>query len=186
MVDKKNKIYIRKSVANQANIDFTTMSYTPPSFPKSHVTTTHTMPVIKDQKLTEISLDKYGPPGVIIDQNLQIIHFHGQTGPYIEPTTGSASLNLLKMARQELLPELRSAAYQAIKEHCSVRKERIHMLVNKDSYLNLQILPLPASKDTFTRNYLVLFEPSTEKPTQQTGLQPKQIAKTPRIYALKY
>jgi two-component system, chemotaxis family, CheB/CheR fusion protein len=187
LVDKKNKIYIRKSMTSQTNIDFTTLTYTPPTFPRAHLTTTHTLPAIEVRKLAEnIILDKYGPPGVIIDQNLQICHFHGQTGPYIEPSTGAASLNLLKMVRQELLLELRSAVYQAIKEHCSVRKERVRMKHN-DGYrdINLQILPLPASKDTLTQNFLILFELGAETLIRQTRLQPETDSKNAKDLRIK-
>lgn len=48
VVDKKNKIYIRKSLASNANTDFTTPSYTPPSISKSHLATTSTLPASDD------------------------------------------------------------------------------------------------------------------------------------------
>ena len=35
---------------------------------------------------------KYGPPGVVVDANLQIVRFRGQVGPYLEPAPGEPSL----------------------------------------------------------------------------------------------
>ena len=43
--------------------------------------------------------------------DLQIVQFRGQTGPFLEPAPGEASLNLLKMAREGLLYGLRTAVH---------------------------------------------------------------------------
>jgi len=40
---------------------------------------------------------RYEHSGVIVDENLQILHFRGDTSPYIAPASGAASLHLLKM-----------------------------------------------------------------------------------------
>ena len=55
-------------------------------------------------------LDRYAPPGVVVDADLQIVQFRGQTGAFLEPAPGEASLNLLKMAREGLLYGLRTRA----------------------------------------------------------------------------
>ena len=104
---------------------------------------------------------------------MQILHFRGQTGPYIEPSAGSASLNLLKMARQDLMLELRTAVQQAIKERSEVRKEGVRMRQNGGyRSINLQVLPLPAV-DAAKPNYLVLFESgSAAAVVPPTGLLP--------------
>ena len=126
-------------------------------------------PVIKIQQDAEnLILEKYGPPGVIINQDMQILHFRGQTGPYIEPSAGSATLNLLKMARQDLVLELRAVVQQAIKEHSAVRKEKVR-IPEDGGYrsINLQVVPLPGVDSTTPPNYLVLFEPGSEAGTAQ-------------------
>ena len=50
---------------------------------------------------------------MIVDDDLQIVQFRGQTGPFLEPAPGEASLNLLKMAREGLLYGLRTALHEA-------------------------------------------------------------------------
>ena len=116
-IDRKNKIYSHKSITIQTNFDFPATAYTPPPLSESHFAAMHISLGVEVRKLVEnLMLDNYGPPGAIIDQNMRMLHFYGQAGLYIQPSAGVASLNLLKMIRQELLPECRSAAYQAIKE----------------------------------------------------------------------
>ena len=46
---------------------------------------------------------------VTINESMQILHFHGQTSLYLEPPSGEASLNLLRVAHQSLLFSLRKA-----------------------------------------------------------------------------
>ena len=64
-------------------------------------------------EVNRIINDRFAPPGVVVDADLQIVQFRGQTGPFLEPAPGEASLNLLKMAKEGLLYGLRSALHAA-------------------------------------------------------------------------
>jgi hypothetical protein len=57
------------------------------------------------------------PPSVLINADLQILQFRGPTGGYLEPPTGKASFEVLKMARQGLMLPLRAAINKAKKEN---------------------------------------------------------------------
>ena len=162
LLDKKNKIYTRKSLLSRPGADFIAAPYATSTFATTHAAQKPFSPAIRIQQEAEnLILEKYGPAGVIINQDMQILHFRGQTGPYIEPSAGSASLNLLKMARQDLALELRAAVQQAIKERSAVRKEGVRMReADGDHSVNLQVLPLPAA-EAGKPNYLVLFEPGS-------------------------
>jgi two-component system CheB/CheR fusion protein len=46
-----------------------------------------------------IVLARYGPPGVVVNEQLDIVQFRGDTSPFLTPAPGAASLNLAKMAR---------------------------------------------------------------------------------------
>jgi len=58
-------------------------------------------------------LKRYTPASVVVNQDLDILQFRGATGPYLEPSPGKASLNLLKMARPGLGFELRNIVHKA-------------------------------------------------------------------------
>jgi two-component system CheB/CheR fusion protein len=50
------------------------------------------------QKVAErMLLARYAPAGVIISGDLNVLHFRGRVSRYLEPNTGKANLNLLKM-----------------------------------------------------------------------------------------
>lgn len=160
LVDKKNKIYLKKSVATRLAYDFNSSPHLAPLAGEESAEATRLSPALNLQQEAEnMILANYGPPGVIINQELQILSFRGQTGPYMEPAAGSASLNLLKMARQDLVMELRSVVHEAIKEHRSVRKEGVRIQQQDSDYrlVNLQVMPL-ASAQAAEPYYLVLFE----------------------------
>lgn len=184
LMNRKSKIYCRKPQDNPTCIHITDTSEASPLHPEFHSAKSLLPPAIELRRLAEsMILDKYGPPGVIIDQNMQILHFQGQVGSYIDPSSGSASLNLLRMARQELLIELRIAVNEAMKKHCSVRKEGITLTANGNlSNVNLQIipLPLPEHSNIATKSYLILFERGTEKLTRKKRIKPAVDSKNPK------
>ncbi|HUX89931.1 MAG TPA: chemotaxis protein CheB [Gallionellaceae bacterium] len=160
LVDKKNKIYLKKSVALRMAYEFNATPYVAPTGGMETIASGRQSPALNlQQEADNLILANYGPPGVIINQELQILNFRGQTGPYIEPAAGSASLNLLKMARQDLVMELRSVVHEAIKEHRPVRKDGVRIQQQDGAYrlVNLQVMPL-APANAAESFYLVLFE----------------------------
>ena len=65
------------------------------------------------REVDRVVVSRAVPSGVVIDKNLEILQFRGDTGRYLKPAPGIASLNLLKMAREGLLTELRNAVTEA-------------------------------------------------------------------------
>src|SRR5262245_44292576 len=103
-----------------------------------------------------VVLDKYGPPGVVVDTNFEIVHFRGHTGPYLESPSGEPSLNVLKMARGGLLYPLRAALNQARRKRRAARKENVLIQRNGEwRGVNLEVLPPVTSRGEY---FLILFE----------------------------
>ena len=61
--------------------------------------------------------------GLVVNNDLQILHFRGDTSPYLRPVPGKATFQLLRMLREELVLELRGAINKARKTGASVKKE---------------------------------------------------------------
>src|SRR5262249_54093557 len=110
------------------------------------------------QKITDhILLNRFVPGSVLVNDQLEIIQFIGQTGRYLDPTPGDATLNLLKLVKGGLQLELR-LAFQRLKRTGTVRKEGV--LIQLDGNINtanFEIIPVKNApgKD---RYYLVVFE----------------------------
>ena len=109
-----------------------------------------------EREADRITVHQFAPPGVLIDADLQILQFRGPTDAYLEPPTGKARFDLLKMAREGLMLPLRAAINRAKKENQTTRKENVPIRRNdKIRSVNVEVVPL---KNLPERRYLVLFE----------------------------
>ena len=73
----------------------------------------------------QIVLGRFAPPGVLINEAMEIIQFRGRTYSFLEPAPGEPSRNLLTMAPFGVSQALRDAISEAKRLHCPVRRERI-------------------------------------------------------------
>ncbi len=114
-----------------------------------------------------IVLNRFAPPGVLVNADGTILQFRGQTGPYLEPAPGEASLNVLKMAREGLSVDLRTALHDAVKRNTGLRREGLRVK-SSEGYraLNLQVLPVPGGSPV-DPCYLVLFEDAAAHKTPE-------------------
>ncbi|MDO6428981.1 chemotaxis protein CheB [Flavitalea sp. BT771] len=117
----------------------------------------------------EVLLSKYVPPGVIVNEEMEIVQFRGATGMWLEPSPGKPSSHLLKMAREGLAFELRNALHKAKKSKEEVVKENIPLqFAGREHLVTIEVIPLP---ETIEPYFLVLFR-DTSAPGDSTG-EPK-------------
>jgi two-component system CheB/CheR fusion protein len=117
-----------------------------------------------------IVLSQYAPAGLIVNENLHILQFRGQSSPYLSPPPGQASLGLLRMVRPEFAVELRTALHHAKKQEIAVRKEGIR--VERDGHLwDVCLEVVPIKGDLGERFFLVLFQetPAREPASPEAG-----------------
>jgi two-component system CheB/CheR fusion protein len=156
IVDKKNRIYKSKITAS-SRINFNFIKSTQVSEPiylaKRPEVSEVPVEVNLEQIADQVVLSRYAPAGVMINSELEILQFRGNTSPYLEPSPGKASLNLLKMVRLELRLELRSAIYSAKEKDLPITKDGIEM--SQGILVKLDVIPLRANSDQY---FLVLFE----------------------------
>jgi two-component system CheB/CheR fusion protein len=110
------------------------------------------------QEMSQLLLSRYAPPGVVVDEEMRILQFRGQTGDYLAPAPGEASLSLFKMLREGLLGSTRSAIQEARKKNGEVRRNGI--AVKSDGKIrktDVVVVPIPSDG---SRHFAVLFEPS--------------------------
>lgn len=70
-------------------------------------------------------LTQFAPATAFINEDFEIIHTRGNVSRYLKLATGRASLNILKMAREGILLDLRNALGKAKKDNTPVHKQRI-------------------------------------------------------------
>lgn len=105
--------------------------YLPKVLPSKHKIKTNPSEVIKRSAGKRIGItnttanngtlashfSKYVPAGVIINSHQDIIHFEGDTSPFLLSSTGKPDLNIYQMIRPELEFDFRTALREAIKNH---------------------------------------------------------------------
>ena len=127
-----------------------------------------------------ITLNRFTPPGVLVNADLQILQFRGATGAYLEPPAGKASFDVLKMARPGLMLALRAAINQAKKDNKTARRDHIRLTQNGETRMvNVEVIPL---KNVRERCVLILFEDveQAERSRAPSRDQPQGAVRTAR------
>ena len=158
-VDKKHKIFVKKGVASRLHYDFSANRYPREAGVADRATepSETSLDLDRQHEADRVVLKAYAPPGVVINENMEILQFRGAIGPYVEPTPGRATLHLLKIAKKEFVAELRAAVDQAKKSHSPVKRKSVEFKRNgQPKSVNISVEPLGSS--TESRRYLILFE----------------------------
>ncbi|HEV2749190.1 MAG TPA: chemotaxis protein CheB [Gemmatimonadales bacterium] len=105
-------------------------------------------------------LQRYGPPSVVINENMEIVSFRGDTSPYLLAAPGAPPRQLLKMAHGTLAAILRSTIGEAKKLDKAVQRKDLR--VESEGWsknFNLDVMPITSSHGT-ERLWKVLFHES--------------------------
>jgi two-component system, chemotaxis family, CheB/CheR fusion protein len=175
-VDKKNRIYQKKN--------------TPARLPALLVSSDHRLLRSTDAKaarkpepasliekeIDRLLLNRFVPASIVVNEHMEIVHFRGKTGPYLEPATGQPTFSLSKMAREGLLVDLRAALTRAKKKNATVRQTGVRVRSNSHTReVNLEVSPL-RRRGPGERFYLIVFQEAA--PAQRLGKQKTRVRAT--------
>jgi two-component system, chemotaxis family, CheB/CheR fusion protein len=156
LLDRKTKIYTKKNVAPQVGLESsfgTSPRGEPPQQPSAAPKPKLSLQTLVDRRVIEL----YGPPGVVVNEDLEIVQFRGHTGPFLDPVPGTATLNLLKLARFDLHIELKKALEKARSQYQRVTTEIRYLGDDKGSDLRLDVSPIQ-DPESNARCFVVLFD----------------------------
>jgi len=161
LLDKRYKLYAKKlSTEHGSDVEFPIGNYTHAQPPRAKAPPAEPRPASIQSEANHIILSRYSPAGVVVDDDLQIVQFRGQTGKFLEPPPGDPSLNLLKMVREGLLYGIRTAVHEARKLGESVRREGLRVRTNGGmTAVTVEVVPMRGVPGE--RHFLVLFEEET-------------------------
>jgi two-component system CheB/CheR fusion protein len=122
VIDKQGRIFAKSDVVRGRKLpDFLTQ-------PASDRMVTHSFPSrAQIDKHLDINGEadlavnaKFMPPGVVIDQQMDVLRFRGDTSAYLTNPPGEQTSSLFKMCRRGLLVELRTAIHEATETNQAV------------------------------------------------------------------
>ena len=126
---------------------------------------------IKETDFAELTkralLQSYAPASVVTNIKGDILFVHGDTGKYLRPAPGQASLNVIEMAREGLQLELRTAIHNATENNLPTLNQAASFGNHGDYHsVSFSVRPLPYP-DANNSLLLVSFQDvATVKPAQ--------------------
>ena len=163
LVDKKNEIYTKEAKPSPHAVDFIPQRGLELSrfgtTARAGIGANFNADILK--MADRIILSTYAPAAVVIDHNFLVQQFRGRTDLFLEHIPGPATLNLIQLARPNLVSDLRTTIRRAIKTDKPARTERAKVTLQGKNYeINIQAVPfkVPGSEKSW---FLVIFDEST-------------------------
>ena len=106
-----------------------------------------------------LALAEYAPPGVVIDDKLNIVEVRGRTAPYLELSPGEPTQNLLKLAREGLIAGLGKAIRTARQTNAVAHESGFR--IEDDGELQdvtIKVIPFRGPSSSEERYFLIMFE----------------------------
>ncbi|WP_084448417.1 chemotaxis protein CheB [Desulfovibrio inopinatus] len=166
VIDKKWKVFQRSGVEAKAPVDF-------PLSPRRFVHHDHER--IRDLALNRISpsnvlekqlLRRYAYPSVLIDRDMDILYYFGDTSPFFVFPEGVPTENLIKIARRGLKLRLRAAVQKAIKTEKPVTIKNAKLETQRDKYFKIFVEPIQDPMQAKDLLYVV-FEEYADTPVAE-------------------
>lgn len=178
IVDGKAKVYARTSAAPRVLFDFSesrwggtdVASSTPSNTRQSESSEVH-------READRLVLSEFAPPGLVVTEDMAIVQFRGRVGPFLAPTPGVASFELLRMVREELRFALRQMVDDARAKRRTVRRTESFAETNTaNRTIELEVIPFGVGSSP-QRYLVILFRdvtPDAAELAAQTTPPPKR------------
>jgi len=138
--DKKQRLYMRRDDADTRPRDLPNMR----RHPVEHATQTARQQGenLIDRRARQ-ALEPWSPAYVVINASHDVLRFSGDTGRYLAPSAGAASLNLFHLLDKPLRGAVHAATLQAFADGTRVIREELALLLNgHERSLRLIVEPL--------------------------------------------
>lgn len=180
LLDKRWRVFERKSVARAA-IDLPSTPLIADGSPPARSGSMESIGQLTGKAL----LDAYAPPCVIVNEKHEILHFQGSTARYLAPPSGEPTLNLLRMAKEDLRTEMRSILHKVFERRQAEIRRNLRVNANgRSTLLNLVVKPFAAGA-AGGRMAMVIFE-DADHPPYAAAAQSEPLPSDQRIYDLEY
>jgi two-component system CheB/CheR fusion protein len=168
IVDKKHRIYSKKHSTRP-------MIYEPSRKFKPHVETpasARSRPRLSGEApeadlpgyVDKLLLREFSPAAVVVNSELEVLQFRGRTSDFLEHPSGTATLNVLRMAREGIALDLRAAISKALKQKVPVKQSSHLRREGQLREFTIEIIPFQPSTDA--EHFLLIIFKETGRVTQ--------------------
>jgi two-component system CheB/CheR fusion protein len=167
MVDRKHKIYSRTATKASRAALIPVSHHVAPEFvyPGPAQQTDVWGDIELQRAVDRILLARYAPPALVVSERMEILQTRGRMGPFLEMRPGAATLDLMRMARDNITAQLGSAVRRAIEQGVPVQVEGLNASEGGvPQQITLEVLPIQ-SVGHRSRCYLVVFAPAAKPRT---------------------
>ena len=106
-----------------------------------------------------IVLSRFGPPGLVVDEHMNVLQSRGQISQFMEITPGAVAWNLLRILRNGLAIEVNIVMQRAIVENVPVTSVTTIMGEETgEQTIQIDVVPITAAAAPRPRCFLVLFQ----------------------------
>ena len=139
------------------------------------------MRIPKEANFAELTrrmlLQCFAPASVVTDSKGDTLYVHGDTGKYLRPAPGQASLNVIEMAREGLELELRSAIHQASSGIPTLNKEILVKTNGGFTTVGLSVRPLPGPEGNQSLLLISFQDIASAKPKRRSSAKPTELGR---------
>jgi two-component system CheB/CheR fusion protein len=131
--------------------------------------------------LDRVILGNFAQRGVVVDEQFRVLHFRGDTSRLLSHASGTATLNLLQLARAELVTPLRLAVTRSIGSGQPTRESHVALTDSGATGLvTIDVFPVPSA--SAQRAFVVLFsdEPQIAPAQESEGRRGGGRSRAPR------
>lgn len=178
LIDKPNKFYSRKSTPSLQKFHFSATAHIPERLKivkKLSEQMTYSLDIVRETD--HIAALKYAPPGVVVNDAMEIVLIRGEIAPYLQLTHGQPSLNLFKMAPPELAADLRMTLRMAKKKNGTAHNNGCTLQTGKKiTTFNIDVVPFTLTQvsQIKERYFLISFEPAQNAHTDSTVISARE------------
>ena len=159
VADSRHRIYRKKASGSRQYPHFSSPGGQAVGMaPDRHDPSTSRPVPDRQRHVDHLLLGQYAPPGVLVNDDLEVLEFRGRTGPYLELAPGEPSLNLLRLARDGLLLDLQALFAECRRQDAPAVRQGVRVRAEgRVREIDLRCLPVKTPGDVM-RCWLILFE----------------------------
>ncbi|TCH98128.1 methyltransferase [Roseococcus sp. SYP-B2431] len=156
-LDRKHRIFRRLHTANRVLPEFPLSARAEPRRMGEALAPVRAFPNGTLGKRAERLVERYAPAYIVVDSDYQVLNFSGRTGPFLDPSSGVANLNLLNLVHRDLRLDLRATLLRVATDRRPARVVSLRMGGEDEARrVGLTVEPL-AETPQEAMNFVVVF-----------------------------